>query len=623
MKDDLPGVSQTEFEAMLRRYVAKIGARYAPVLAVLLVIVLILILVPTTQPTSNGFGAAVGAGYGSTAGGYAAGAGAGARAGGPGGLGADGVSSAGGGGADGAPSGTVTSGTASGLGAPGNAGDAANGADGGNGLASGGGASGAFGSATAAGVSKTGVTCGGGARQFGWSIHAPYCQPAFSGDNGGATAQGVTGSTITLTYRIPDSAEDSAIAALSGTANVSEPAMITDMQTYINFFNKEFELYGRHVILKAFKGQGDYIEEDQGQDLGAAQADAVSAKDMGGFGDVTFALGASQPYEQDLATEHVMSFSAAAQPQSWFEQYAPYEYSVQGPSGTVSVSDSAAVVCRRMAGMDAIFSSDTLYQHTKRVFGIIYPENPSYSQEVQQYESQIMAGCGLKPAKVIAYAINVAQYGNEATSAVALMEAAHVTTILCACDPIFPILLTPAASAQSYYPEWFAADFGDPVSQDYTQSEWGNSIAGGLPSEESATSEAYKAYELANPGHQPAEEPPTSPPYFYVPYYTLLQVFEALQAAGPDLTPYTFEQGMFSLPPSLPNGDMSAGHWVFGTDVFDPVVSFGLVWWNQNATSTFDNKKGTYQACNGGQIYLVTDLAALGGPGQQLDCFGK
>jgi hypothetical protein len=150
---------------------------------------------------------------------------------------------------------------------------------------------------------------------------------------------------------------------------------------------------------------------------------------------------------------------------------------------------------------------------------------------------------------------------------------------------------------------------------------WENSFAEGVPIPPANQTQAYKVYELASPGHQPAEEPPTSPPYFYVPYYTLLQVFEGLQAAGPDLTPQTFEQGMFDLPPST-GSDPVGGEWVSGDDVFDPIVSFGLVWWNPNGTSAFDGKTGTYVACDAGQVYTVTDLAALGPPGHQLDCFG-
>ncbi|MHB8467948.1 MAG: type 1 periplasmic-binding domain-containing protein, partial [Acidimicrobiales bacterium] len=382
-----------------------------------------------------------------------------------------------------------------------------------------------------------------------------------------------------------------------------------------------FELYGRHVVLKAYNGQGDYISEDQGQNLAGAQADAVSAHDMGAFGDVTFALGASEAYEQDLAAEHVISFSGAAEPQSWFASHAPYEYSVQGPSGTNAIHASANVVCRRLNGMPAIFSGDPASTTKPRVFGIIYPENPNYAQEVDQYRAEVLSECGLKIDVVKAYTINVSQYSQQAISIMALMSSKHVTTILCACDPIFPILLTPAASSQNYHPEWFAADFGDPVTQDYDSSQWSHSVAGGTEYPGAAKTEAYQVYQRANPGHQPAEEPPTSPPYFYVPYYIVLHVFEALQAAGPNLTPATFQAGVFSLPPS--GIDPIGGLWVFGPQVYDPVSSFGLVWWDAKTTSSFDAKKGTYRACNGGQIYTIFNLAALAGPHQQLNCFGR
>jgi len=136
------------------------------------------------------------------------------------------------------------------------------------------------------------------------------------------------------------------------------------------------------------------------------------------------------------------------------------------------------------------------------------------------------------------------------------------------------------------------------------------------------TTEAYKAYQIGYPGQHPAEWGSTSPPYFYVPYYTLMQVFDALQAAGPDLNATTFARAMFSLPSSVP-GDVVGSQWIFGNQVFDPVSSFGLAWWDPNAVSAFDGTKGAYQWCNGGTIYQTGNLAALGGPHQQLNCFGR
>ena len=593
--------NQAEFEAMVRRYGAKLLARYAPVIAAGALLLVVLILVPTTQPVSPANSLATGSG------GRALASGAGANQGAGGGPAAGAETGAPGGSAPGAEGGgsaaqvpgSVAAGTAQGPAA--------------NFLAAAG---------SAGGVSRTGVRCGPGVRQFGWTGHAPNCEAAFSGNNGGATGQGVTASTITLTFRVPNSTQDQAIQAAAGSANVNYPAMIADLQAYINFFNTQFELYGRHVVLKPFNGQGDYIQEDQGQNLAAAQADAVTAHDMGAFGDVTFTLGSSQAYEQDLASEHVMSFSSIAQPQSFYEQLAPYEWSVQGASGTVAIQEAAAMVCRRMAGLPAVYSGDALAQRTTRVFGMIFPETPNYSAEANQYKQLLQQQCGQTVKQTSGYSINVAQFPNQAATIVAQMNAAHVTTVLCACDPIFPVFLTRAASGQSYHPEWVSTYFGDPSGRLYDQSEWQHDFGSGFQFPDPKTTEAYRAYVLGNPGHQPAEGTGNGgPPYYYVPYYTLLQVFEGLQAAGPDLNAANFQQGMFGLPPSS-GPDPIGGQWRFGANVYDPIVSFSIAWWNPNSKSAFDGTTGLYAACNGGQIYTVDHLEALGGPKQQLNCFG-
>ena len=581
-------VTQAAFEAMIRRYLTKVAGRYLPVVAIAVAATLVLIFVPTKQSNSGLVG---------TSGGFNSGTG---------------YSASGNAGSSGA-----ASQTAQGSQAPTAAGGTSVGTSGGGGgstapsaaVASGGTGGGSFtpvqsSSPNLSGTARTGVKCGSGARQFTWSAYAPYCVPAFTGNNGGATAPGVTAKTITLTYRLANSAQQSAIDSLAGAANINQNDLVADMQSYINYFNTQFELYGRKVVLKRVQGQGDYIEEDQGQGLAATQADAVTAHDMGSFGDVTFALTSSQYYTQDLAAEHVISFSSIGMSQQWFEQYAPYEYSVQSATGTNSTQATTDIVCARMANLPAIFAGNTLMTKTKRVFGVIYPQTPVYQSEVNQWEPALAKQCGVHVAKTIGYSINVADYEAESASAMAQLNAAHVTTILCACDPIADIFLSQAADNQQYYPEWVASYFGDPIGRNYDQVE------------------PYKVFEQAYPGKQPAEVPPSSPRYYYVPYYTLMQVFDALQAAGPDLTPNTFEQGMFSLPSSAP-GDYIGGQWKFGPGVFDPITSYSLAWWNPNAVSEFDGTKGAYQWCNAGQTYTLANPSALGPPGHQLNCFGK
>ena len=48
------------------------------------------------------------------------------------------------------------------------------------------------------GTTVSGYTCIPGRRQVPWSLYAPYCVPAWHGNNGGATAPGVTATTINV-----------------------------------------------------------------------------------------------------------------------------------------------------------------------------------------------------------------------------------------------------------------------------------------------------------------------------------------------------------------------------------------------------------------------------------------
>lgn len=584
----------TEVDRAVGRYLRRVVLRYLPGAGLLLAVLLVVTLVSPTRPTAG-----PGAGAGGSQAGVAGGAGpAGGSAGGSAGSSAGGL-----------PGGAVP-----GTPAEGGAGSTA------GGPASAGGGP-AVPGASAGGVSRTGVTCGAGARQFTWSRYAPPCVAAFHGSNGGATGQGVTGSTITLTYRLANSAQQSALQALAGAAYPNDAALVADLRSYIDWFNTQFELYGRHVVLKTFNAQGDFIQEDQGQDLAAAQADSVTAHDLGAFGDVTFLLESSQPYEEDLAHEGVVGFSAVGEPHSWFVRNSPYEFSVQGPEGSVAIDEASAVVCRRLAGMPAVFSGNAADRARTRAFGVIYPENPEYTEEEGQFQRDVASQCGLHLAKVIAYSIDATQFETEATAAVAQLRAAGVTSIFCACDPVFPILFSQAAHQQNYLPEILTVSFGDPVTRDYDQTVWAHTLAGGFQFPPLRDTEPFRVFQLAHPGQHPAEWAPASPPYFYVPYYQLLQVFLGLQAAGPHLTAASFARGLASLPPSQP-GDPVAGQWIFGNGVYDPVASFGLVWWDPRATSAFDGAQGAYRWCNGGATYLHSDLAALGGPHQQLACFG-
>lgn len=591
-------VTTSDVEEVVRRYLVRLLRRVVPAAALVLCLALIAAYASTSSGpgTSAAAGGSAGLGGGAGAGAVtAAGAGAaGAGAAGAGGAGAGGAGAAGAGGAGGA---------------------------------GGGGGATVVPGAYASGVTVSGVHCGPGVKQVTWSAYAPPCEPAFHGNNGGATSQGVTGSTITLSARLVSSGEFGAVASIAGPALGVPPGtsavqfqqdQLDVMSQYLKLFNKSYELYGRQVVIKTFNGQGDPLQEIQGQDLSGALADAATAKTMHAFGDVSslIAGGDTEPYEADLAQNGIMSFGALYMPQQWFQQYSPYGYGASFPNGTALGTAAAQYVCGHLAGLPVSHAGGGL-DGKPRVWGLAVPENPYYADIGNQIQSTL-AGCGVKLAARVNYALDITTAQQQATNAVAQLKSAGVTTVICACDPIVPSFVTQAAIQQSYYPEWGTLWWGDPLGRLGQTSEMTNAISFGTLAQYPVPSqtEAYQAFHLADPGVNPATE------FLYYPqlYEELLLLFDELQAAGPDLTPQTFLRGLESLPPAS-GGEF--GVWNFQQDPYDPVASFQIGWWDPNATSNVDGEKGAWQGCNNGATFLEGNPSSWGPAHTQPACFGS
>jgi hypothetical protein len=69
--------------------------------------------------------------------------------------------------------------------------------------------------------------------------------------------------------------------------------------------------------------------------------------------------------------------------------------------------------------------------------------------------------------------------------------------------------------------------------------------------------------------------------------------------AGPQLTPDTYEQGMFK----YPGGTGPYGTWGFDKDSYTPTQDYRVLFWNPNKISTENNKKGGYEEAYGGQRF--------------------
>jgi hypothetical protein len=426
--------------------------------------------------------------------------------------------------------------------------------------------------------------CGGQKYQIPGDPYSPPCE-VFSGYNGGATSPGVTATTINISYRVTsDQSFQQTLAQLAGASlqdtNADTERTITALAQY---FNTHFQFYGRKIVVHFFTGQGSLSNELLGTGQAQAEADALTAKSMNVFGDIS---AESEPYAADLAQEHIMAFGDPYMSRQWHQQHAPYTWSV-ATDGTDVASIAAMYAVQKLCpqGRPATYAGGSL-KNAPRKFALLAPENSWYQVSVQVAQ-QIMAAHGCQGTP-FTYSLDLGTESQQAANLIAKLKAGGYTTILCGCDPIFPVYLSGQGNQQNYLPEFIIV--GTALTDaDYVGQLWNQQFAAhafgvspNAPEVPYTQTIGYAAYKTVR----------SDEPAFFVNliYAQMDQLAIGIQMAGPDLTPYTFQQGMFNYPPR--EGPM--GLWGFSPDQYTIPNDVREICWDPTAISPFNGKQGAY-----------------------------
>jgi hypothetical protein len=425
----------------------------------------------------------------------------------------------------------------------------------------------------------------------------PYSPPcyAFTGSNGGATYQGVTADSITVTVRQlegPSAAE--IFADISGQAVNDSPDAVTDtVQALAEYFSQRFQFYGRKIRIQFFRGEGSGASELLGGGKEKALADAVrSAKEFGAFADLS---GITIPYADALARQGVVNFGSPYPSREWFVNRRPFSWSLF-PDGTNVVEAGAASLKARFPPGSNVQYGGPAVNGKQRRFAVVAPENAEYQESVQTYLAKAQAA-GINIELNMRYKLDISSMPNQASNIIAQLKDKGITTVICACDPVMLALgMTPKANEQSYEPEWVTSGLAfvdqDIVSQLVDSKQWAHAfgIAYNAESEPQGRSFPYAAYKQMRPNDEPAfgvEEI----------YYQMYMLAIGIQMAGPNLTPQTLEAGMFA----YPGGSGPRGLWGFGEGDYTPTDDFREIWWDPNRISGQNNKPGAWVQLNGGR----------------------
>jgi hypothetical protein len=478
----------------------------------------------------------------------------------------------------------------------------------GNGAAGGGTSAGAAGGNATGPGSKTAAApprVGGCTNRKAQVPNDPYSPPciAFSGDNGGATARGVTPTDIVISARIGGLPDFSSAPSDNGPAasfSVKPEEIKRTVEGLADYFNSRFQFYGRKLKVNFFDGKGSFTNELQGAGQEQVEADAVKvAEEIKAFGEIMAFTG---PYADALARRGVVNFGAPYMSNEWLAARRPYSWSplVDCTFIQQSVSD---YVNKRLAGRPAKYAGGDL-KGKPRTTAVVAPENPWYQQCVEAGE-KVARAAGHPNQDRIAYKLDFNTMSNQAASIIAKLKSEKITTVICGCDPAIPIFLTSKAQEQGYSPEWIITGAGfidlDVLGQLYQQDQWSHSLGISFigPLQPLRATTGYNAFKVARPNEEPSN-------LVDVLYYQMYMLAIGVQHAGPQLSAETFERGMYA----YPGGSGPAGTWKFTPGRYTPTVDAREIYWDRNAISPQNKEKGSYVETTPGKRFRPGDWPA-------------
>lgn len=440
--------------------------------------------------------------------------------------------------------------------------------------------------------------------------YAAPCVKPFTGNNGGATADGVTATSIKIVAYIGDPAKNplQAASVKGAGADVSPTTAKETYQGYIDLFSKYYELYGRKIDLQFFDGTGGPMDEV------AARADAKAIADLHPFAVLN---GANQTpaWSDELAANHILCLGncSLAVPEQFVSSHSPYIWS-NGPTPEQAAQLTSALVTKLLKGKKAEFAGDAL-KDKPRVFGVVHYDTIDGQQTAAfaKLKQELTAG-GIKIAADLPFLLDLAKAQENARTEIAKLKEAGVTSVIFTGDPLTPSSLTKEATAQNYFPEWI---IGSNVLVDialfgrtYDQQQWQHAFGLALTPDRT-NQDARESYNLYK--WQYGTKPPNNT--YGVLFVDPATLFTGLQLAGPDLTPATFAASMFRTPvggntPISPT--VSRGHhglwpgtdWGGGDDA-------GILWWNPAAEGEDEVGtvgKGLYEYTAMGKRYTLAKM---------------
>ena len=438
---------------------------------------------------------------------------------------------------------------------------------------------------------------------------APECMAPFTGDNGGATAPGVTADEITLVNYVGQEG-DPIIAYITDAIDNDDTTQqyFDTMKGLVEYYSAFYELYGRKVNLVTYEGTGGATDEV------AARADAATIAEQYAPFAVLGGPALTSAFADELSAREVICIGCTpGQPADFYTERDPYVWGLDG-SALQKQTHVLEFVQKQLIGKNATHGGDAVKEQP-RVFGLIYLESSGASKDLADRFASEMEKAGAPFAAVSAYQLNPATIQQTASQVITNMKSAGVTTVIHSGDPVAPRDFTNEATAQEYFPEWViaASTLVDVTAfaRTYDQEQWSHAFG---VTQLAARVDPTSSGAYANYTWFTGVEPPANDSVGVIAPNPAL-FFAVIQAVGPNLTAETFRDTLFEREgtlaavsqPYLSYGDK--GYWG-GVPDYQGVDDATVIWWDSVATGKDEIRRdgtGMYQYVDGGKRYLPGD----------------
>ncbi|MDQ3385976.1 MAG: hypothetical protein M3503_08245 [Actinomycetota bacterium] len=436
---------------------------------------------------------------------------------------------------------------------------------------------------------------------------APCVQPFEEGaDNGGATSPGVTADAIKIV--VYKSELDPLVAAAVGAAgaDVDPDASNQTALDYLAMFEDVYETYGRRLDIEVVEATGG------ASDATAALADAQSVIDKQPFA-VIGGPGQTDAYWQEIAAAGILCMGGCTLAEGWdnVEDAAPYIWPT-ALAPEQADSHLAGLLGKQLVGKPASFAGDEAMHDTERVFGWVQAETETgeYAARNDAFDAQLKEEYGGEIAVRSTYLFDIGKAQETATTVIARMRDAGVTTVILSVDPIVPKNITEEATKQGYFPEWVV---GPSVLADtnifgrtYDQQQWRNAVGLSIPATptDNTLGDSYFVYDWYY-----GKPPPTNTSGVILPGPS--QFMLGIHLAGPELTPESFRDGLFQRYPRKEPGrtytSVGWGEDLWGRADYNAGDDAGAFWWDPDEPGedeTGNPGTGMKRFIDGGRRFL-------------------